>query len=218
MVAYPGDYNGDGKSDIFLYSAASATGRVYRSNGSGGWNPGPILNFSTPGYLIYPGFFDDDKYEDILLLLDSGLSATYRIRFGKSDGTFLTKSDPGPGTLPADRDEYVGYFDGSNGTDPTQIAKLKRADLLLYGYETGLWDVRFSDGNGLLTGTENGTWSQNELIAMSFENGDSLTDVIRYNGTRIQVLFRGIYGGWTGGVQEQPGAGYSLWAGYFDKI
>jgi hypothetical protein len=53
---------------------------------------------------------------------------------------------------------------------------------------------------------------------MSFENGDSLTDVIRYDGTMIQVLFRGIYGGWTGGVQEQPGGGYELWAGYFDKI
>lgn len=213
-TAYPGHYNADNRTDLFLYKPSSTTGIVELANGSGGWTA-VSTNFAS-GYEVYPGHYDIDRYTDLVLIVDNGVTASYWVRFSNGAGGWVTRTDPPVNTLPAGRAKFVGYFDG----DPASATiALKRADLLLYSATTGLYSVRFSDGNGALGGTESGTWDLSDELHPIFENADALTDIVRYNGTRIQVLFRQADGtGWTGGVQDTCCPSYDVSAGYFDSV
>lgn len=51
---YPGDYNGDGLTDLFLYNPSSGATYAEMADGAGGWNSVKGAPFS-PDWSVYPG-------------------------------------------------------------------------------------------------------------------------------------------------------------------
>jgi hypothetical protein len=51
---YPGELNGDGLTDLFLYNPANGASYTEFANGSGGWAGVPGSAFSA-GWSVYPG-------------------------------------------------------------------------------------------------------------------------------------------------------------------
>ncbi len=87
-----GDFNGDGKTDMF-WSSAAAGGRALHgglANGSGGWNylvPYVVVPLESGGnFTAYVGDIDGDGYSDVIWNQLGATTNKIQIGRGKSDG------------------------------------------------------------------------------------------------------------------------------------
>jgi hypothetical protein len=55
--SYTGDYNGDGRTDLFVYNPGNGTNYVELANGNGTWS-GSKGPYFSPGWQVYPGVFN----------------------------------------------------------------------------------------------------------------------------------------------------------------
>jgi hypothetical protein len=53
---HTGDFNGDGKTHLFVYNPSNGANYVELANGSGGWTGVKGPSFS-PGWSVYPGIY-----------------------------------------------------------------------------------------------------------------------------------------------------------------
>jgi hypothetical protein len=124
---YVGDFNGDGRDDLFVRNRASHNSGIYLSNGNGSFT---VKNFGvqivTPEFCldqyedVYVGDFNGDHKTD--LLVRNRASQNSGIYLSNGDGSFSVKSfgvglvTPGF-TLNGDEDVYQGDYNGDGKTD-----------------------------------------------------------------------------------------------------
>ena len=186
----PGDYNGNGLTDVALVRQTQgwASIPVAFSNGDGTWNVanGPAPQFigewaHQPGVKVVPGDFDGNGLTDLALVRQTAGWASIPVAFSSGDGNWNVTNgaaaqfigewahQPGVKVVPGD-------FDGNGLTD---LALVRR---------TAGWasiPVAFSSGDGNWNVTNGaaaqfiGEWAHQpgvQLIAGDF-NGNGLTDI-----------------------------------------
>jgi hypothetical protein len=161
-----GDFNGDGKDDIFRYVAGTSGADVFLSNGtkfvsSGSWTP---AGHGTDGWYI--GDFNEDGKDDIFRYVAGTSGADVFL----SNGTKFVSSGSWTGAGHGTDGWYIGDFNG-DGKD----------DIFRYVAGTTGADVFISTGtafvyNGPWTGAGHGTdgWYVGDF------NGDLKADIFRY--------------------------------------
>jgi len=172
-VAYvPGDFNGDGKTDLVI---TTATGSYwYFSNGNGTFsNPYTRADLPLGSVAYVPGDFNGDGKTDLVVTTVTG-SYWY---FSNGDGTF---SNPySRADLALGRVAYVpGDFNGD-----------KKTDLVITTATGSYW--YFSNGNGTFTTPyARGDLPLNSVAYVPGDfNGDGKTDLIVSTGTGAYWYF-----------------------------
>lgn len=173
-----GDFNGDGKQDLFAYNGQTGTAMVLFGNGNGTFTPGPTSNLGVVGsapFVVVPlvGDFNGDGNLDFLGEEGgvNGNPGVVQVFFGNGNGTFT----PGPKTpLPSGLDLYGdGDFNGDG-----------KLDLVLLSYDA--LEVMLGNGNGTFTAAPGPPISipgtGDNIVAADF-NGDGNQDIAVPNGT-----------------------------------
>ena len=216
------DFDGDGRDDIFLYSAATGSWTLQLSRGrsqavTGSW---------PAGLRPFPAYLNGDRLGDVFLYnpkTGDGLQA-----IGSGDGGFTLSQDawpPGWDVHVADlngdgRDDVVlddpqagasfvclteaaGGFACHPSDDLPRGALYvadftgdHRADLFVYDATTGGWAAGVNAGDGTFT-FSTGTWSPGWTVAVGNLDGDGRSDL---------VLFHPVSGAWVVGPTAEPTA------------
>ena len=141
------DYNGDGKSDLFLYRPDSGLACVARSNGDGTFTAVYLSGNGVAGYdlrgrrdQVFPFDFNGDGKSDLFLYRpNSGVACVAR---SNGDGTFTAVYLSGNGIAGYDlmgvRDQAMPFDFNGDG----------KSDLFLYRPDSGLACVARSNGDG----------------------------------------------------------------------
>jgi hypothetical protein len=163
---YIGDFNGDGRDDIFRYVPGTSGADVFLSDGttfvsSGSWTG---AGHGTDGW--YVGDFNGDGRDDIFRYVPGTSGADVFL----SDGTTFVSSGSWTGAGHGTDGWYIGDFNGDG-----------RDDIFRYVPGTSGADVFLSDGtafvsSGSWTGAGHGTdgWYVGDF------NGDGRDDIFRY--------------------------------------
>jgi hypothetical protein len=158
-----GDFDGDGKTDITVYTAAS--GMWYTLTSSSNYTAATNRSWGGTSYAPVPGDYDGDGKTDYGLY--SPLTGNWVVLLsGSGFTTTLTKSAGGTGwvTVPAD-------YDGDGKTD-----------IGVYNATTGQWYILLS-GSGYTT-TLSKSWGGSGYTAVPGDfDGDGKTDLGVYNST-----------------------------------
>ncbi|OKH35806.1 hypothetical protein NIES2101_37365 [Calothrix sp. HK-06] len=139
-----GDFNGDGKQDVYFQWKASGTNRLYLSNGNSTFtqylNPiaASAINGSPDNALV--GDFNGDGKQDLYLHWKT--SGSNRLYFSNGNGTFTQYLDPiAASAINGSPDNaLVGDFNGDG-----------KQDLYFYWKPSGTNRLYFSNGNGNFT-------------------------------------------------------------------
>jgi len=181
------DYNGDGKSDLFLYRVDSDKACVLRSNGDGSFTTVFNSDSGIAGYSLgslrdvaFPFDYNGDGKSDIFLYrLDSGYCA---VAVSRGDGTFeqayYSHSGINGFTMGSERDRVLPFDYNGDG----------RSDLFMYRQDGGLAYVQRSNGDGTfeqVMGSNSGIGGYDLLgkrdQVFSFDyNGDGKGDLFLY--------------------------------------
>ena len=103
VIALPGDYSGDGKTDIAFHRPGShwQSLPVLRSHGNGDWTPS---NAAAPGgwanqpdVIAIPGDYDNDSKTDIALHRPGSHWQSLPVYFSQGDGTWTATNHAVPG-------------------------------------------------------------------------------------------------------------------------
>jgi hypothetical protein len=141
----PGDFNGDGKSDVLARDKAGAL-YLYPGNGSGGWKPRAKVgsgwqNFTT---IVGPGDFNGDQYVDVIARDKYGALYLYP---GNGSGGWKPRTKIGSGWQGFTSISAAGDFNGDGTMD--LVARDKYGALYLYpGNGSGGWKPRAKIGSG----------------------------------------------------------------------
>jgi hypothetical protein len=177
-----GDFNGDGRLDLLLYTLTSL--QIMFGNGDGTFVPGPTPTISFPpnleSFLLYPANFNHDGATDLFVFGSTKVS-TPNFSFGvpfsflvlnNGDGTFGSPMPSGIQYQPETPTTLVLTADVNNdGLD----------DVIIYsGFGFGITGIELSTGNGTfapsLKPLPNGSTFQ-YLLAADF-NHDGKTDLL----------------------------------------
>ncbi|MFG1888060.1 FG-GAP-like repeat-containing protein [Micromonospora sp. NPDC049051] len=202
----PGDFDGDGKTDVLLRRAADADLYLVRGDGAGGWlNNGAatkIGSFDSANIVFSPGDFTGDGNPDVLWRK-------------ASDGTLWLLRGNGAGGFLSGTSEQIGTFSTANvmfgrgdfsGDGKVDVLWRRASDGVLFmmrGNGTGGWVTAQSEQIGT------GFNSQDLMLSPGDFNGDNKVDVITRDGTtKNLMLFTGNgTGGWISGVGTQIASG-----------
>jgi YD repeat-containing protein len=173
-----GDFNGDGKKDVAVFSEGGGTGNgsvsVYLGNGNGTFtlasgSPITIDNFSP--YAVVTGDFNDDGKLDVAVVDSNGNLA---VLLGNGNGTFTVETP---------------VFTSCYGPVSLEVADFNRdgqLDLAVACTETS---ENFSYGIIILFGAGNGTFSPAHGTPVPFNDGELSAAVVGdFNGDGIPDL------------------------------
>jgi hypothetical protein len=187
-ATWSGDFNGDGKTDSLFYYAGNGDFWLGLSDGNQlNWSrAGNVAaQFSSYGsflgasYAFYPGDFNGDGKEDMLLY--SGSDGNFWL--GTSSGTALTWTNASASSgfgnlLDGKHDIHIGDFNGD-----------KKTDVTFYSSADGNWWIGTSNGTTLTWNGAGSTSGFGNLLDGSHAlydgdfNGDGNADVLFfYNG------------------------------------
>jgi hypothetical protein len=163
---YVGDFNGDGKSDIFRYMPGTSGADVFLSDGAKFVHNG---SWTGSGHGIegwYIGDFNGDGMDDIFRYIPGTSGADVFL----SDGTKFVHNSSWTGSGHGTEGWYVGDFNG-DGTD----------DIFRYVLGVSGADVFLSDGTKFVY---DGSWTSSghgtEGWYIGDFNGDGMDDIFRY--------------------------------------
>ena len=172
-----GDFNGDGKADLYFWEKRRGNNKLFLSNGNGTFtqydNPvsRAVIDKGNIDWIL--GDFNGDQKTDIYFWRTTDGMNT--IRYSNGDGTFNIYNSPIPHSTLKDRNKEWGLMAGDFDGDG-------RSDVLLRHKSDGTAILYFSDGNAGLT------LKINNISASTFRgdlmrwnlgdfNGDGLTDI-----------------------------------------
>jgi len=173
-----GDFNGDGKPDLAVFSNYPNNGvTVLLGNGQGGFNPATESFITTPlePNAIVVGDFNGDGNLDLAVLSDWGTVTTL---LGKGDGTFALSNNQSSGCT------------GGTLSGPTSLAvadfnrdgKLDLAVTCIEGGPGENYDAIILLGNG------DGTFTQSNGSQIPLTNNPSFVTTGDFNGDGIPDL------------------------------
>ncbi|MEI2277980.1 VCBS repeat-containing protein [Paenarthrobacter ilicis] len=197
LVLSPGDFDGDGKSDVLARDAAG-TLYLYSGDGTGGWKPGQVIGkgWNVFDQIVGPGDFNGDGTNDILAREPGGALYLYP---GNGSGGWLARTAVGQGWQVMDALLTPGDFNGDGAVDV--LARDRNGYLYFYG------------GNGA------GGWTRSWLIGVGWNalksvgaagdyNNDGFNDVYGVDQQgRLVVYFGNGRAGWKDSVIAGNGWG-----------
>ena len=135
MFFSPGDFNGDGKADMFARRASTGEMMMFRGNGSGYWQNGGSPDVVAVGWGMYtmmwsPGDFNRDGNADVMGRRANGEVYLY---FGNGAGKWLNGSNPALVATGWNMYDVIfspGDFNGDGRSDV--VGRKPNGDLMLY--------------------------------------------------------------------------------------
>ncbi len=188
IVFSPGDFNGDGYTDVIARHKTTKQLYLYRGNGRGGFIQGYTIigdNWSAFDTIFSAGDFDGDGKTDVM----ARYTATKDIWFYKGDGNgnIITSSATivGGNWSAFDTIFSPGDFDGDGKTD-VMARHSTTKDIYLY---RGSGSGRFASGWTIV----GSNWAYvDRIFSVGDFNMDGNTDVIaRYSSTKDLYLYEG---------------------------
>ncbi|HEX5749738.1 MAG TPA: FG-GAP-like repeat-containing protein [Archangium sp.] len=189
-----GDYNGDGRSDAYVYWPSSGTNRLFLSNGSGTFtaynDPIATAAINGSGGQLHVGDYNGDGRSDAYVYWPS--SGTNRLFLSNGNGTFTAYNDPIATAAINGSDSHTLHVGDYNGGG--------RSDVYAYWPTSGTNRLFLSNGNGtftssfdpIATAALNG--SDSHTLYVGDYNGDGRSDAYVYwpsSGTNRLFLSNG---------------------------
>jgi hypothetical protein len=194
----PGDFNGDGNDDLFLYHGSTGTGEVDFSDASGKLVQKSSSNtFANSWSQIVAGDFTDDPGKELLFYnAPTGFYALYNVSNTGALGFVRSSQDTGM-PLPLGCEQLVpGNFDSTDRNDLFCYApKTSSGTFYTNGAGIGFFLPMTSPPTSLSMGAD---W---DVIRPGKFNADGFTDLFFYNGTSGTVIYATTNG--SGGLATQ---------------
>lgn len=195
----PGDFNGDGPSDVIARETATGVLWLYRGNGAGGWLPRIRVGHGWNGFssIVAPGDFNGDQRMD-LLARERATGALW-LYSGNGTGGWLPRVRVGSGWNSMTAIVAPGDFNGDRTSDI--LARDGAGLLWLYpGNGAGGWLPRIRVGHG---------WNSMTAIVGSGDlNGDRIADIAARDTSGTLWLYPG--NGRSGWLPRSPlGSGWN---------
>ncbi len=159
------DFNGDGRTDLFLYN--EATGQWFKAINNGALNFTYFSSTWSPGWTVGIVDLNGDGKSDVFL-------------YNPTSGRWFRCTSSGDGT---GEFAYVADTWSPNWqVHPVDLDADRLTDFFLYNSSTGQWFRATNDGVSGFSYTS-GTWSADWSITSGDFNGDRLSDLFLYNRT-----------------------------------
>ncbi|MFP3580202.1 VCBS repeat-containing protein [Arthrobacter sp. SIMBA_036] len=199
LVFSPGDFNGDGKSDVIARDASGVL-YLYPGDGTGGWKPAQVIGTGWDVFdsIVSPGDFNGDGSNDVLA---RGKDGTLYLYPGNGAGGWLTRTVVGTGWDVMDAILTPGDFNGDGKVDV--LARDRNGYLYFYGGNgAGSWTRSWLIGTG---------WGALKFLGAAGDfNGDGFADVYGVDAQgRLVSYYSDGRTGWKG--SEVVGNG---WGGF----
>jgi len=172
-----GDFNGDGKIDIFFNSSSSSAYRILTNNGGGNFTLSGQLLFDFPVYTYGVADFNSDGKTDILAQKPRGWSnqtgafdRKAAVLYGQANGTLAkTEYTAYLGSTQDSTNLFIGEFNGDNNPDIIDIDP---------NNDGKFYSVYINNGSGGFTRNDyNKKLSQADTVRFADFNGDGKTDI-----------------------------------------
>ncbi|WP_377959667.1 FG-GAP-like repeat-containing protein [Arthrobacter flavus] len=198
VLETPGDFNGDGPTDVLARETATGYLWLSRGNGVGGWLPRTRVGhgWNVFSSIVGPGDFNGDQFVDVLARERStGYLWLYR---GNGTGSWLPRVRVGSGWNIFNAIVGPGDFNGDGRVDVLARDRATGYLWLYPGNGTGGWLPRSRVGHG---------WnSMTAVMSPGDFNGDRTADVLARDSQGILWLYPGNgSGGWLPRVQVGTG-------------
>ncbi|MFY0566796.1 FG-GAP-like repeat-containing protein [Archangium lansingense] len=178
---YVGDYNGDGRSDVYVYWPTAGTNRLFVSNGNGTFTQysdpiGAAALNGTDAHAMHVGDYNGDGKSDVYVYWPT--AGTNRLFVSNGNGTFTQYSDPIGAAALNGNDAHAMHVGDYNGDG--------RSDVYVYWPTAGTNRLFLSNGNGTFTQYSDpigaAALNGNDAHAMHVGdyNGDGKSDVYVY--------------------------------------
>ncbi|WDZ84089.1 FG-GAP-like repeat-containing protein [Micromonospora cathayae] len=203
----PGDFDGDGHSDVLLRYASNGNLYLVRGDGAGGFLNGGqatrIASMSSADLVWSPGDFTGDGNADVMFR--RGSDGTIWLLRGNGAGGWITGSAEQIGAIAAANAIFgPGDFSGDGKADVLWRRASDGVLFMLQGNGTGGWA-----SGSIQVGT--GFNSQDQLLSPGDFNGDGHVDVITRDATTKNLRLYAGNGasGWVSGAGTQIATGPS---------
>lgn len=195
---YKGDFNGDGKTDLFRYVPGESGAYVLQSTGTGFAHAGSWTDARNGGSRWYVGDFNGDGRDDIFRYMPGSSGADVFLSTGREfvhDSSWTDAWDGGSRW-------YVGDFNGDG-----------RADIFRYMPGQSGADMFLSNGKGFAhDGSWTDAWNGGERWEVGDFNGDGKDDILRtIAGVGVEVFTSTGKGFAYQGVWSLAGSGANGW-------